>query len=77
MSHPFTRPCILDVKLGTVLYSPEASEEKKLRMKKNAEGTTIATTGMRLTGCQVSLPSFDPISPSSFDLIHPRKSLRC
>jgi 1D-myo-inositol-tetrakisphosphate 5-kinase/inositol-polyphosphate multikinase len=53
MAHAFTHPSILDVKLGTVLYAPEASEEKKARMQKNAEGTTIALSGMRLTGSQV------------------------
>ena len=32
LAHAFTHPNILDAKLGTILYSPEASEEKKARM---------------------------------------------
>ncbi|KAF8305540.1 SAICAR synthase-like protein, partial [Clavulina sp. PMI_390] len=52
-AHPFTRPNVLDIKLGTVLYDESATEEKKKRMEKQARETTSAETGMRLTGFQV------------------------
>ncbi|KAK7048569.1 kinase [Favolaschia claudopus] len=42
LSHPFLKPNILDVKLGT----------KVARMIKTAEATTSAKTGIRLTGFQ-------------------------
>jgi len=53
LSHPFLKPNILDVKLGTVLYDPGASPEKVERMKKAAADTTSLETGVRLTGFQV------------------------
>jgi hypothetical protein len=55
LSHPFLKPNILDIKLGTVLYDEEAAEEKKERMKKTARDTTSGETGIRLTGFQVGL----------------------
>jgi len=54
LSHAFTKPNIMDAKLGTVLYEPGATEEKKAKMEKQARETTIGSTGLRLTGCQVS-----------------------
>ncbi|KAL0061468.1 hypothetical protein AAF712_011691 [Marasmius tenuissimus] len=53
LSHPFTKPNILDCKLGTELYDEEASPEKVERMKKTARDTTSFETGVRLTGFQV------------------------
>lgn len=53
----FKRPSILDVKLGTVLYDEDATEEKKARMTQRALDTTSGTTGIRLTGFQVRFPS--------------------
>ena len=50
----FLKPNILDIKLGTRLYDDEASEEKRARMEKAAAATTSLTTGIRLTGFQVS-----------------------
>jgi len=55
LSYAFTKPNIMDAKLGTVLYEPGATEEKKAKMEKQARETTIGSTGLRLTGCQVSL----------------------
>jgi hypothetical protein len=55
LSHPFLKPNILDIKLGTVLYDEEATEEKKERMKTSARNTTSGETGIRLTGFQVGL----------------------
>ncbi|KAF9232017.1 hypothetical protein BU15DRAFT_55484 [Melanogaster broomeanus] len=51
--HRYRKPCILDVKLGTILYGDDASEEKKARMIKTARETTSFETGVRLTGFQV------------------------
>ncbi|KAI8974233.1 SAICAR synthase-like protein [Trametes punicea] len=53
LSHPFAKPNILDVKLGTVLYDDEATAEKRARMEKTARDTTSFETGIRLTGFQV------------------------
>ena len=47
------KPNILDIKLGTVLYSHDACPEKVERMKKTAANTTSLETGVRLTGFQV------------------------
>ncbi|KIK14000.1 hypothetical protein PISMIDRAFT_17592 [Pisolithus microcarpus 441] len=46
-------PCILDVKLGTVLYDEDGSPEKKERMIHTAASTTSLSTDVRLTGFQV------------------------
>ena len=56
LSYAFTKPNIMDAKLGTVLHEPGATEEKKAKMEKQAKETTIGSTGLRLTGCQVSSP---------------------
>ncbi|KAF5387088.1 hypothetical protein D9615_002052 [Tricholomella constricta] len=53
ISHPFLKPNILDVKLGTVLYDESASPEKVERMIQTAKNTTSFETGIRLTGFQV------------------------
>jgi hypothetical protein len=54
LSYAFTEPNIMDAKLGTVLHEPGATAEKKAKMEKQAKATTTASTGLRLTGCQVS-----------------------
>jgi len=54
LANRFSKPNILDIKLGTRLYDDDASEEKKARMIKTAAATTSLTTGIRLTGFQVS-----------------------
>ncbi|KXN91930.1 Inositol polyphosphate multikinase [Leucoagaricus sp. SymC.cos] len=53
ISYPFSRPNIMDIKLGTVLYDDGASPEKVERMIKRARETTSLETGIRLTGFQV------------------------
>ena len=55
LSHPFLKPNILDIKLGTVLHDDSASEEKRARMIKTAKETTSFETGIRLTGFKVSM----------------------
>lgn len=55
--HSFTKPNVLDLKLGTVLYDEldlECSEAKKARMIKTARETTSGVCGIRITGFQVS-----------------------
>ena len=54
LSHKFSKPNVLDIKLGTVLYDVNASEEKRVRMEKTARETTSLETGVRLTGFSVS-----------------------
>ncbi|KAJ7451557.1 hypothetical protein FB451DRAFT_1283579 [Mycena latifolia] len=53
LSHPFLKPNILDIKLGTVLYDESAPPDKVERMLKTAAATTSLKTGIRLTGFQV------------------------
>lgn len=55
LSHKFLKPNVLDIKLGTVLYDVDASEEKRARMLKTAKATTSFETGVRLTGFSVSV----------------------
>jgi 1D-myo-inositol-tetrakisphosphate 5-kinase/inositol-polyphosphate multikinase len=57
LTHPFVRPCVLDVKLGTQLYDEDASPEKARRMEEVSRATTTGTTGLRLTGFQVNFCS--------------------
>ncbi|CAO3638734.1 unnamed protein product [Cunninghamella echinulata] len=49
----FTRPCILDLKLGYQLYEDTADEKKREKMIKNASGTTIEHYGIRISGMKV------------------------
>jgi hypothetical protein len=55
ITNAFLKPNILDIKLGTILYGPDANEEKKARMIQRAKDTTSLETGIRLTGFQVFL----------------------
>jgi len=54
LSNDFTKPNILDIKLGTQLYADDAPPEKKQRMIQAAMKTTSLETGIRMTGFQVS-----------------------
>jgi len=58
LSNAFSKPNILDIKLGTRLYDDEANEEKQARMIETAKATTSFETGVRLTGFQVSHHKF-------------------
>ena len=53
LAYPFSKPNILDIKLGTVLYDEFATPEKRQRMENTARVTTSLETGVRLTGFQV------------------------
>ena len=49
----FTRPCIMDLKIGSRLYENDATEEKIIKMKENAKGTTIESLACRIAGMKV------------------------
>ncbi|KAF9584057.1 hypothetical protein BGW38_007728 [Lunasporangiospora selenospora] len=53
VSHGFSKPCVLDLKLGTQLYDDDAPEEKKARLAAVAANTTSAKLGIRPTGFHV------------------------
>ncbi|KAG2363064.1 hypothetical protein BDR07DRAFT_957941 [Suillus spraguei] len=53
VAHGFVKPCILDVKLGTVLYDQDATPEKQARATKTAQNTTTGETGVCLTAFRV------------------------
>ncbi|KAI8089704.1 uncharacterized protein BX664DRAFT_139887 [Halteromyces radiatus] len=53
----FTRPCIVDIKLGYKIYEDSADEVKRNKMIKNAKGTTIESLGLRISG----MKTFDSI----------------
>lgn len=48
----FHRPCVADLKLGTVLAGPDATIEKKERMHRVSQSTTSGLTGTRICGMQ-------------------------
>jgi 1D-myo-inositol-tetrakisphosphate 5-kinase/inositol-polyphosphate multikinase len=68
LSHSFSKPNILDIKLGTVLYDESASPEKRARMEKTALATTSGEAGIRITGFQVydNSTSEPVITPKSY-----------
>ncbi|KAI9494014.1 hypothetical protein BDB00DRAFT_341371 [Zychaea mexicana] len=51
--HGFTRPCIMDLKIGSRLYDNDADEAKITKMKENAKGTTIESLAARIAGMKV------------------------
>jgi len=53
LAYTFSRPNVLDVKLGTVLWDEYATPEKRARMEKSARETTSLETGVRLTAFNV------------------------
>jgi 1D-myo-inositol-tetrakisphosphate 5-kinase/inositol-polyphosphate multikinase len=68
LSNDFTRPNILDIKLGIQLYDEDATPEKKERMIQAAKETTSLETGVRMTGFQVCRRN-NAISTRLLDLI--------
>ncbi|RDB19320.1 Inositol polyphosphate multikinase [Hypsizygus marmoreus] len=53
LCHSFSKPNIIDIKLGTVFYDEDTSPDKVLRMEKTARETTSLETGVRLAEFQV------------------------
>lgn len=49
----YTKPCILDLKLGSVLHDDNATEEKRARLQKVSETTTSGSLGIRVAGMRV------------------------
>jgi 1D-myo-inositol-tetrakisphosphate 5-kinase/inositol-polyphosphate multikinase len=66
--HGFTRPCILDLKMGSLLYDSDASEEKRKRMINHTITTTSGSLGLRISGLKVSAKYLT----SFFRMINPR-----
>lgn len=64
LTYRFLRPNVLDIKLGTQLYDDNADEAKKARMIESSLATTSSSTGMRITGFQVSSFEFKFLSRS-------------
>lgn len=57
----FTRPSIIDIKLGTVLYDASdasISEEKRRKMEEKMRVRSSVRTGAAITGFQVRSLSF-------------------
>ncbi|WVO18216.1 hypothetical protein L204_105922 [Cryptococcus depauperatus] len=54
LAYAYTRPNVMDAKLGTVLYGPDATPEKRAKMDQKARETTSHETGLRFAGCQLS-----------------------
>lgn len=53
IAYGFTRPCVLDVKLGAQLWDEGASPEKRARLDKVSDGTTSRSLGFRVAGMKV------------------------
>jgi 1D-myo-inositol-tetrakisphosphate 5-kinase/inositol-polyphosphate multikinase len=51
--HKMSRPNLIDLKLGKILYGTDANEEKRLNMIKQAKETTSEPCGMRICGMKV------------------------
>ncbi|KAK3400361.1 hypothetical protein B0T20DRAFT_452448 [Sordaria brevicollis] len=52
-AYGYSRPNILDAKLGSVLYADDASDEKKARFRKISEKSTSGSHGFRIAGMRV------------------------
>jgi hypothetical protein len=55
LAYGYDEPCIVDIKLGTVLYHDSATPEKRERMEKVAQETTSGSLGFRVCGMKVCL----------------------
>ncbi|KAI9021516.1 hypothetical protein CLU79DRAFT_753668 [Phycomyces nitens] len=49
----FVRPCVLDLKIGKILFDHLADEAKVDKMKLNAKNTTIESMAIRISGMKV------------------------
>jgi inositol-polyphosphate multikinase len=57
LTHPFSKPNVIDIKLGTVFYDEDATPEKKERMIKKSRESTSLQTGIRISGFVVGTHS--------------------
>ncbi|SCU81862.1 LADA_0C01508g1_1 [Lachancea dasiensis] len=62
----FSKPNILDIKLGRVLYDELVSEDKKLRMQKVSNETTSGSLGIRICGIKMQRTSKTELLNPSF-----------
>ncbi|KAK1815762.1 hypothetical protein LTR12_009848 [Friedmanniomyces endolithicus] len=53
LEHGFSKPNVLDLKLGTTLYADGTAPEKAQRLDKVASETTSGSLGFRITGMKV------------------------
>ncbi|GMM32631.1 inositol polyphosphate multikinase [Martiniozyma asiatica (nom. inval.)] len=51
--HGFSKPSVLDIKLGRILYASDATQEKKDRMKRISKATTSGSLGYRIAGMKL------------------------
>lgn len=51
--HGYTAPCVLDVKLGSILWDSAASPEKRERLRLVSERTTSGSMNFRIAGMSV------------------------
>ncbi|KAG2178634.1 hypothetical protein INT44_001787 [Umbelopsis vinacea] len=49
----FIQPCVIDIKLGTQLYGPDATPSKRAKMIKKANETTSGKLGLKICGMQM------------------------
>jgi inositol-polyphosphate multikinase len=71
VAHPFVHPNVLDLKMGTLLYDLNASEEKIERMKRRAQDTTTGSEGLRVIGSRVGVSFFFQFKERGA-IVHPR-----
>lgn len=53
LAYGYSKPCILDLKLGSLLCGPDATNEKRARLEKVSSSTTSGSLGVRVTGMRV------------------------
>jgi 1D-myo-inositol-tetrakisphosphate 5-kinase/inositol-polyphosphate multikinase len=58
LTHGYSKPCVMDVKLGTQLFDPldpNLTPDKQTRMEAESAKTTSGSHGIRLTGFSVGI----------------------
>ncbi len=53
LTQSFSKPNVMDIKLGKILYDEFCCEEKRIRMIKVAQETTSGSLGFRICGAKV------------------------